>query len=132
LDFLLDTNFLIGLWRQPSAGAAARFLAHHADAAFGLPWIAKGEFLAGAVIAGHDLERVAHFIADFPVVLPDEATPMHYAEAFAGVRRRKATVGPNDLWMAAAALQAGVPLLTRNVRELSLVQGLVVVDYAMA
>jgi tRNA(fMet)-specific endonuclease VapC len=130
LDFLLDTHFLIGLWRQPVKGPEARFLAGHADAAYGLPWIVKGEFLAGAVVAGHDLERVAAFAADYPVLLPDEATLLRYAQVFASLRKRKLAVGPNDLWIAAAAIEAGVPLVTRNARELSRVEGLRVVDYA--
>ena len=130
MDFLLDTNFLVGLWRQPAKGAEARFLTRNADAAYGLPWIAKGEFLAGAVIAGHDLERVAAFVADYPVVLPDDATLMRYAQAFASLRKRKLAVGPNDLWIGAAAIQTGVPLLTRNARELSRIEGLRVVEYA--
>ena len=132
MDFLLDTNFLVGLWRQPTTGPEARFLSTQPDASLGLPWVAKGEFLAGAAIAGHDLERVAAFVADYPVVLPDDATLMRYAEAFASLRKRKLMVGPNDLWIGAAAIQAGVPLLTRNVRELSRIEGLRVVDYAAA
>ena len=132
MDFLLDTNFLVGLWRQPTTGPEARFLAARPDVALGLPWVAKGEFLAGAAIAGHDLERVAAFVADYPVVLPDVATLMRYAEAFASLRKRKLMVGPNDLWIAAAAIQAAVPLLTRNVRELSRIEGLRVIDYATA
>ena len=129
MDFLLDTNFLIGLWRQPTSGPEARFLSAQPDASLGLPWIAKGEFLAGAAIAGHDLERVAVFLADYPVVLPDDATLIRYAEAFANLRKRKLTVGPNDLWIGAAAIQADLPLLTRNVRELARIEGLRVVDY---
>jgi len=132
LDFLLDTNFLVGLWRHPTKGAEARFLSRNADAAYGLPWVAKGEFLAGAVIAGHDLERVAAFVADYPVVLPDDATLMQYAHAFASLRKRKLAVSPNDLWIGVAAIRADVPLLTRNVRELSRIEGLRVVEYATA
>ncbi|HVE51437.1 MAG TPA: type II toxin-antitoxin system VapC family toxin [Casimicrobiaceae bacterium] len=130
MDFLIDTTFLVGLWRQPAKGSEARFLRGHADAAFGLPWVAKGEFLAGAVIAGHDLERVAAFIADYALVLPDSDTPLHYAKAFASLRKRKLAVGPNDLWIGVAAIQTGVTLLTRNARELSRIDGLNVVDYA--
>lgn len=130
MDFLLDTNFLVGLWRQPTKGAEARFLARHAEAAYGLPWVAKGEFLAGAVIAGHDLDRVATFVADYPVVFPDDETLTRYAQAFASLRKRKLAVWPNDLWIGAAAMQAAVPLLTRNARELSRIEGLRVIDYA--
>lgn len=130
MDFLVDTNFLVGLWRQPKDGAEARFLGRHADAAYGLPWVAKGEFLAGAVIAGHDLERVAAFVAIYPVVFPDDETLIRYAGVFASLRKRKLAVGPNDLWIGAAAIQAGLPLLTRNARELSRIDGLRVIDYA--
>jgi tRNA(fMet)-specific endonuclease VapC len=132
LDFLVDTSFLIGLWRHRERGAEGHFLSGHAESAFGLSWVAKGEFLAGAVVAGHDLDRVAAFVADYTLVLPDETTPVHYARVFAGLRARKLAVGPNDLWIGVAALQAGVPLLTRNVRELSRIEGLQVVDYAAA
>jgi len=130
LDFLVDTNFLIGLWRNRERGAEGRFLSRHAEAAFGLPWVAKAEFLAGAVVAGHDLDRVAAFVGDYTLVLPDAATPLHYASVFASLRARKLAVGPNDLWIGVAALQARVPLLTRNARELSRIEGLQVVDYA--
>jgi tRNA(fMet)-specific endonuclease VapC len=132
LDFLLDTTFLVGAWRQPDKGAEGRFLARHPDAAFGLPWVAKAEFLAGAVIAGHDLGRVATFVGDYPVVFPDDEMLLRYAEAFASLRERKVMVGPNDLWIGVAAIRVGVPLLTRNVRELSRIEGLRVVDYGAA
>jgi len=72
VDYLLDTNFLIGLWREPATGPEARFLAAKPDAALGIPWIVKAEFLAGAVVAGHALPRVAAFLADYPVVWADE------------------------------------------------------------
>lgn len=128
MDFLLDTNFLIGLWRSRDQGVEARFLSRHAEAAYGLPWVAKAEFLAGAAIAGHDARRVAAFIADYPVALPDADSPLLYAQVFASLRERKLAVGPNDLWIAIAALQAGVPLVTRNIRELARVEGLQVID----
>ena len=39
---------------------------------------------------------------------------------------------PNDLWIGAAAVGRDLPLLTRNVRELSRIAGLRIVDYASA
>ena len=130
MDFLLDTNFLIGLWRQPTSGPEARYLSAHPDAVLALPWVAKAEFLAGALIAGHDVECVAAYVSDYPVVFPVDATLILYAEIFAQLRQRKLVVGPNDLWIAAAAIQVGLPLLTRNVRELSRIDALQVIDYA--
>ena len=47
------------------------------------------------------------------------------------LRGQRLHVGPNDLWIAAAAVGRNLPLLTRNVKELSRVEGLQVVDYAV-
>ena len=132
MEYLLDTNFLIGLWRQPADGPEARFLAANPDAALGIPWIVKAEFLSGAVVAGHALERVAAFLADYPVLWPDDETLLRYAGLYAGLRRAGTRVGPNDLWIGAAAVGRDLPLLTRNVRELSRIAGLRIVDYASA
>ena len=129
MDFLLDTNFLIGLWRQPDAGAEVDFLQANPDAVLGLPWIAKGEFLAGAFIAGHDRERVVKFLSPYPVVFPADRTLVAYAELYAATRTQRRQVGINDLWIAAAALERGVPLLTRNARHF-IHEGVRVIDYA--
>ncbi len=129
MDYLLDTNFLIGLWREPATGPEARFLAANPDAALGIPWIVKAEFLAGAVVAGHALPRVAAFLADYPVVWADEDILMRYAQLYAGFRKLSAKVSPNDLWIGAAAVARGLPLLTRNVADLSRIEGLHIADY---
>lgn len=130
MDYLLDTNFLVGLWRQPRNGPEARFLGAHADSVLALPWIAKGEFLAGAVIAGHDAATVQRFLAPYPLTLAGDDTLVIYARLYATLRKARATVGINDLWIAASAIEHQLPLLTRNVRELSRVAELEVVDYA--
>ncbi len=129
LDYLLDTNFLIGLWRGRGKGPEASFLAAHADSVLGLPWIASGEFLCGAVIAEHDLEKVTGFLERFPVLWPDEQTLLQYATLYARLHAQRKLIGPNDLWIAAAAVRGDLPLLTRNVKEFARVQGLRVVDY---
>ena len=64
-----------------------------------------------------------------PVVWPSEATLHLYAKIFATLRARGRRIGPNDLWIAASAVEHGCPLLTRNVEEFRHVEGLVVVDY---
>lgn len=130
MDYLLDTNFLIGLWRQPQHGPEVDFLEAHPDSVLALPWIAKAEFLAGAVVAHHDAARVMRFLAQYPLLLPDEVTLGIYANRYAALRAAGKTVGINDLWIAASAIQHKLPLLTRNVRELARVDGLDVLDYA--
>lgn len=132
VDYLLDTNFLIGLWREPQQGPEVGFLQAHADSVYTLPWIAKGEFLAGAIMAGHDATRVRQFLSPYPLILPDDATLDVYARVYATLRKARTAIGINDLWIAASAIEHELPLLTRNVKELSRVAELKVIDYAAA
>ena len=45
---------------------------------------------------------------------------------------RNQLLGPNDLWIAAAALSLGLPLLSKNTCEFRRVPDLDVVDYTAA
>lgn len=73
---------------------------------------------------------MAAFLADYPVVWADEDILMRYAELYARSRRLGIQVGRNDLWIGAAAVARGLRLLTRNVAELSRIEGLRITDYA--
>lgn len=84
------------------------------------------------MVAGHALPRVVAFLADYPVVWVDEDHLMLYARLYARLRQLGSRLGPNDLWIGVAAVARGVPLLTRNVVELSRIEGLRVADYASA
>ncbi len=130
MDFVLDTNFLIGFWRHPHDGAERQFLDAHADATLALPWVVRAKFLCGAVVANHDLARVSAFLSNYPVIWPNDAILLNYAQFFAQLRRNNLHVGTNDLWIAAAAANAKRPLLTRNVAELSCIDKLTIIDYA--
>lgn len=132
MGYLLDTHFLVGLWRERERSIEARFLDANGGTVIVMPWIAKAEFMAGAFYAQHDLASVAGFLAPFPLALPTADTLDRYAQAFALLRRTQRHVGANDLWIAATALERGLPVLTRNVREFSRVDGLRVIDYAAA
>ena len=129
MDYQLDANFLIGLWRRPRTGPEVRFLQGHPESVLGLSWMAKGEFLRGASVSAHEEVETSRFLDSHPVVWPTEATLRLYAKIFAHLRARGRMIGPNDLWIAASALEHGCPLLTRNVEEFRHVEGLVVVDY---
>jgi tRNA(fMet)-specific endonuclease VapC len=130
MDFLSDTTLLIDLWReQDRPGAALRFAEAHRDQSVGLPWIVKGEFLRGARLAGHAGDQVRRFLDSFVVVWPDEATLETYARIYVDLRGRNAMIGPNDLWIAACAATASLPLITRNPAEFRRVEGLDVIDY---
>lgn len=48
------------------------------------------------------------------VMYPDAATTLFYARIFADLRQRGTPIPTNDLWIAALAMQNGLPLLTRD------------------
>jgi len=130
MDILADTVFLIDLWREASSpGRATAYARAHASQQVGIPWIVAGEFLSGAMAAGQDRDLVAAFLSRYPVVQSDAATIRRYAELYVQLRAGNALIGPNDLWIAAAASAVPLPLLTRNVAEFQRVPGLQVVDY---
>lgn len=130
MDYIADATFVIDLWReQGKAGGATRFAQAHPDASIGMSWIAKAEFLRGAVYAGHKPGIVDAFIDRFPTVFPEETTIRFYALLYVELKTRNSLLGPNDLWIAASARQKGLPLLTRNAKEFSRVPDLAVIDY---
>jgi len=130
MDFLSDTTFVIDLWRERSApGPALRFVDDHLNAVVGMPWVVKGEFLRGAWLAGHAHDSVESFLDSFLVVWPTERTLRIYAGLYAELRKENALIGPNDLWIAATAIEHSLPLLTRNASEFARVEELKLTNY---
>ena len=133
MDLPAETTFLIDLWReQRKPGPATAFAHRSRDLAVGLPWVVVGEFLSGGVAAGHDVRALAGFLGGYAVVHSADAIVRRYADLYAEVRRKRMTVGPNDLWIAACALSLGLPLITRNAGDFGALSGLTVLDYAAA
>ena len=117
MDDLIDTNFLIGRWRRGSAGPEQTFIENNLEAAIGLPWVVKAEFLRGAVLAGHPHRQVSAFLDHVPVVWPDEETLQIYAGTYAILHRSSQLIGPQDLWIASRALRLALPVVTSNAAE---------------
>jgi tRNA(fMet)-specific endonuclease VapC len=124
VDRVLDTNFLIARWREGEGGPASVWLKANANLVLGIPWIVKAEFLRGAEIAGHDRQAIRDFLKRFPTVWPDEETLEIYASLYSALKKRNELIGPNDLWIAASALQKSVPLVSKNKIEFQRVPGL--------
>jgi predicted nucleic acid-binding protein len=63
-------------------------------------------------------------------VIPiDERIAWRYARISRDGRARGHRIGDNDLWIAATALERGIPLLTRNIQHFSRIPGLIVENY---
>ena len=126
MELIADTTFLVGLWRRQSW--ALDFATENPGTTLGLPWVVRGEFWHGAVRAGQDPAEVERFLS---LGLPlDEvaASVQVYARLAASLQERHPDVyqriGQNDLWIAAAAVHAELPLLTRNRRHFDRIDGL--------
>ena len=129
VDRVLDTNFLIARWREGEGGPASVWLTANADLILGIPWIVKAELLRGSEIAGHDRQAIRDFLKRFPTIWPDEDTLEIYASLYSTLKKRNGLIGPNDLWIAASALQKSVPLVSKNKIEFQRVPGLALEGY---
>lgn len=126
-----DTAFLIDLQRERARGEADgpahRFLAADPDRELHLSATALGEFAEGFADADDPVLRT---VRELHVLLPvDEETALVYGAIARRLRATGRLIGANDLWIAAASLRHGIPLVTANAADLSRVDGLEVLAY---
>ena len=126
LQYLLDTNICIYIARNRPPAVAERF-ASASPGSLGISLVTWGELCFGAS-KSNDPERVmarlARFVADVPVQLPDAEVGQHYGDIRAGLERAGTPIGNNDLWIAAHARALGIILVSNNVREFERVPAL--------
>jgi tRNA(fMet)-specific endonuclease VapC len=106
---LLDTSVVIRHFRDSNA------LASHL-AAFEelyLPQAALAALYAGAFRSARpekNLQQIQRFLEAVDVLLPDESTPELYGRISAQLALAGTPIPQNDIWIAAIALQSGLPL----------------------
>ena len=127
--FLFDTCFLIDLERElkRGVGKAHAFLTQHAQAQPCLTWTVAGEFAEGFGDLHHP--ACAAMLSRFQILPMSEATAHQYAVTTRKLRQNGQLIGTNDLWIAAASLAHGLPLVTNNTAHFSRVPGLALVGY---
>jgi tRNA(fMet)-specific endonuclease VapC len=130
MDYLLDTNIVSDLVRNPQGRIAAR-VAEVGEAAICTSIIVAAELRYDAVKKGSErlttqLERVLGVLAILPWEEPADAI---YGQVRARLEGLGLPIGGNDLLIAAPALALGRTLVTDNVREFSRVEGLAVVNW---
>jgi len=74
-------------------------------------------------------ERVDTLCQTIETVYPDEKLAPEYARLLTALERRGQRIGTMDLLIAASAVAAGAPLVTRNAREFSRIPELRVISY---
>ncbi|SRR5579871_255489 len=127
---LLDTDFVIDLHREVKGGksrGALAFLAGHGGDALRISLITWMEFAEGLETpAEGDCRR---FLSTFLVLPPDVETAWLASRIAAQLRKGGRAIGDHDIWIAATAMQHGIPLVSRNSSHFGRVPGLKVLSY---
>ncbi len=131
LQYLLDTDICIYIrGKQPKI--LARFAqANEGDCAISA--ITHGELAFGCAKSPKPeqaLLELRQFVAQIPSLpLPVSAVEIYGSTRWA-LSRQGQLIGPNDLWIAAHAMAAGLTLVTNNEGEFSRVPGLNIENWA--
>lgn len=128
--YLLDTNILSDLLRNPD-GRAARRLAVVGEATACTSIVVACELRYGAAMKGslQLAERVDTLLGSLEILPLDKDCDRCYAEIRSHLDRLGKPIGPNDLLIAAHALSLDLILVTNNVEELARVPGLAVENW---
>ena len=110
---ILDTNALSGFVDgEPGVGEALRRQSRAA-----IPVIVLGEFRYGVAASRHRTKYEAWLdseLAHFEILAVTEETAVAYAALRVALRRAGRPIPANDAWIAALALQHGLPVLSRD------------------
>lgn len=124
--YLLDTNILSDLIKQPAGIAAKKIAALGVESSLCTSLIVACELRYGADKKGSPIlnQRVEHLLNTIPVLPMNENIITHYAEIRTTLEREGKPIGGNDLLIAAHARALGLTVITANVGEFSRVPGL--------
>lgn len=123
--YLLDTNILSNLIRDP-AGSVARRIAEKGEKTICTSIVVACELRFGAEKkqSAMLLARVAELLTILDVLALDVEADVHYADIRSQLELAGTPIGPNDLLIAAHARSLGLVLVTANSKEFSRVPGL--------
>jgi len=131
----LDTSFLVDLLREAGGdetGPATRFLDQAEGEELGISVHVACELHAGAELSrnpSQERRRVERLIGGLETAYPDHRFPATYGRLLAWQQRSRQPIATMDLLIATAAVVAGAPLLTRNVKDFARIPGLDLLAY---
>lgn len=129
-SLILETTFLIDLERErlrQDPGGAHAFLERHHTRRLCVSAISAGELAAGAAV--DEREAWEELIGRLLVLPVDRDVCWRYGRLFRYLKANGLLIGANDLWIAATALENGLPVVTRNLAHFQRVPDLQVLDY---
>jgi tRNA(fMet)-specific endonuclease VapC len=125
VDFIADTSAVVRLLRRDSdVEDKVR------DKIFAVTFVTIAELDVGILKATDPVaagQRCAEVLADVLVCNSSGSTPMFYARIYHDLEQRGKRIPINDIWIAAIAIELGLPVLARD-EHFSRVQGLSVVQ----
>lgn len=130
--FLLDTNIICDLIRNP-AGMAAQRLAEKGETTICTSIVVACELRFGACKKGSSplTARVDEILSLIEVLPLEIDADRHYTSIRAQLEKDGTSIGPNDLLIAAQCLSLGLTLVTANTAEFSRVPGLAVENWCV-
>lgn len=128
--YLLDTNILSDLVRNPSGQVMRQIDAVGEDAVF-TSIIVAAELRYGAAKRGSRTltDRIEALLSELRVVALDTPADERYGAVRSDLEAQGMTIGHNDLLIAAHGLALGATVVTANVREFRRVDGLAVENW---
>lgn len=125
MAFLLDTNVISEITRNPFGSAASRVLERRGETMF-TSIIVVAEIHFGIARSGSArLAQLVGGVLDLIRILPfDTPADEVYGQLRADLERSGRLIGPNDLLIAAQCLAGDFVLVTDNMREFARVPGL--------
>jgi len=128
--YLLDTNILSDLVRQPQ-GAVARRIAEAGEETICTSIIVAAELRFGAEKSGSDklADQVDLILSAIEILPLESPADREYGKLRHYLSRNGMLIGPNDLLIAAQALCAGLIMVTANTGEFSRVPDLKVENW---
>lgn len=127
---IIDTTFLIDLEREVSSGKegpAMAFLALHATETLRISVVTYGELAEG--YADPQAPELAELVAPYGLVGITKSIGSRYGMISRELRGSGERWGDNDLWVAATALEAGEPIVTRDREHFGRIRALRVHGY---
>jgi tRNA(fMet)-specific endonuclease VapC len=130
LRYLLDTNIVSAIIKQPASPLAKRIAAMHRET-FCTSIVVASELRFGAHRKGSAklTQQVEAVLEGLDIIPLEEPVDQHYASIRVELARLGQPIGQNDLFIAAHARALGLILVTNNVREFSRVPGLTVENW---
>ena len=127
---ILETSFLVDLERERSkrrAGSTRDFLERHDRCRLFITGVVAGELAAGVSLGQR--EQWEEFIRPFRILPLTRDVCWEYGVTYRYLQEQGRLIGGNDLWIGAAGLAYGMPVVTRNAEHFQRIPRLEVITY---